>query len=326
MIMIVAPFLKAFVYRTLERVRFQAYTRPQTFEVEYEVRVETPTPQGQRIQIFLPVIQDSSSQRLLDGPHFSSDCRLRNQDPMYGNSYVFFDLQLTLPMTTIRETFRIHIDPSSNRIDHDWKLKDYDACDSDVVQKYLVSNTYIQPELKEIQEIAQRLKGNSTSIRQILFSINQHVIQHLRYGNAITGLYRADETLHGTLVDCGGFDTLYCSLAIACSIPSRIVSGFWLGDGSNHMHAWVESLLPDGSWFPADPSTQQLVHLGRSNKSGRFGYVGSDRMVCSVGCDLVLQTEDQKNIKVDILQHPFILDRDSNESIHVSTKVHARRI
>lgn len=118
---------------------------------------------------------------------------------------------------------------------------------------------------------------------------NEYVLKTLTYGNPIEGLYTAEEAREKKIVDCGGFDTLLQDELKKKGIESRIVAGFW---ESGTMHAWLE--IGD---IPADPSIEYLKRHRRTKKSGRLGFVGSDRIVLSLGSNFGF---------TDILQNPII--------------------
>ena len=164
----------------------------------------------------------------------------------------------------------------------------------------------------KVKARATGLRGSEIRCRHILRQFNEYVIRSLRYGNPRRGLYSASDALSLPEVDCGGFDSLFCALCIASGIPGRIVSGFWPGtDAETAMHAWCEVCLPDGSWVPADPSIEHLVRAGRDRtKSGRLGYVGSDRVVFSVGSNIPIELEGGTATTVDLLQHPTVVVRE----------------
>ena len=57
---------------------------------------------------------------------------------------------------------------------------------------------------------------------------------------------------------------------------------------------------------------------------GQLGFIGSDRIVLSYGCDLTLDVGDIKKT-VDILQNPIIIGKDQND-LKVKTKFLTKRI
>lgn len=131
------------------------------------------------------------------------------------------------------------------------------------------------------------------SIPPEIVQANEFVISYLTYGNPIDGLYTAEEAREKRIVDCGGFDSLLQDELKKRGIESKIVAGFWAGYEQNGMHAWLE--IGD---IPADPSLEYLRRQGRTKKSGRLGFIGSDRIAFSAGDPF--------------LQHPFLKEEDSD--------------
>ena len=110
------------------------------------------------------------------------------------------------------------------------------------------------------------------------------------------------------------------------NLPARLVSGFWAGAKShNDMHVWCEAQLPDGNWLPMDPAIDWLTRRGRDIKSGKFGFVGSDRIALSVGCDINL-TVGTKVIVTPLLQHPIFVPREEGESFLLHATTEAKEI
>ena len=169
---------------------------------------------------------------------------------------------------------------------------------------WLSANRFVQPEDPEIRKIARDVVGTEKDVLLIIKKLNDYAVNRLKYGRPILGLYSVSDSLKKEMIDCGGFASLLISLCLSLGIPARIVSGFWTGYPDNTMHVWAEIGLPDGSWIPADPTVENLKKLGRTKKTGRLGFIGSDRIVFSRGCDLEIKTNVGK-IKVDVLQNPF---------------------
>lgn len=60
------------------------------------------------------------------------------------------------------------------------------------------------------------------------------------------------EVLDSRKGDCNEFAVLFCSLARAAGIPTRIALGLVYLDGAFYYHAWCEC-APDGEWVTVDP-------------------------------------------------------------------------
>ena len=291
------------------------YTKEQQYRVSYEVRVTNISKIHQDATLIIPVVSMRETQTLLDGPIFAPETEIAIEEK-FGNRYAKWPIALPPQGEQLyKQLFQIRTAPAIKKGARAFTVSDYATLDADLRRKYLEPNTYLESDDPEIIDLAKRIQGKGTKVLQTLKRINEFVISRVTYGNPIPGLYKATATLGdesriksgttGIPVDCGGFATLFVSLCQALGIPARIVSGFWAGYHKNDMHAWVEILLPDGSWLPADPATEQLNRLGRSKKSGKLGFVGSDRITFSVGCDLDV-TAGPDPIDADILQNPIV--------------------
>ncbi len=85
---------------------------------------------------------------------------------------------------------------------------------------------------------------------------------------------------------CQDYAHLMIALARGWGVPSRYVSGYlYIADHAGSpirqaaMHAWVECLLPDGSWAGFDPANDRPVGSGYIRVAvGRdYGRRGPDR-------------------------------------------------
>ncbi|MFA5750660.1 MAG: hypothetical protein WC895_05630, partial [Candidatus Shapirobacteria bacterium] len=95
----------------------------------------------------------------------------------------------------------------------------------------------------------------------------------------------------------------------------RRVAGCWTRPREAKMHAWAEWLHPSGVWIPVDPAMESLARNGRTKRSGRFGFVGSDRIALSYG-DHVPIGYGSHPVHADILQHPAVFVGGEKGSAH----------
>lgn len=171
---------------------------------------------------------------------------------------------------------------------------------------------YCQPDLSVqsqhpvILQRAGEFKNSTTLVLELINKLFDHTLELLHYGDPIQGLYTTQQALERNYVDCGGYATYLAALCRACQIPTRIVSGFWVGHHHNDMHAWLECLLPDGQWLPLDPSVAWLRARGRTIKLGGFNYLGSDRIVMSTGSHHEIHHGDQR-LPLGIIQTPLLV-------------------
>lgn len=285
------------IYHLKSAVGAFPWTRPQVFDVCVKTTVINSCKEERSFEAILPLPQCRAGQSLARPFVFSVPETKCTQDE-YGNIYALWKGTLKGDeRRTASIDCPVRVSPSrgSRRTENE----------KDV---FLASNTYVSAE--KVQEIASRLREFNPSVSAYIRAAYEYVVSKLVYGSPIRGLYSVEMALKNPEVDCGGFDTLFCSLLIARGVPARVVSGFWAGgDATSSMHAWCEYML-DGVWIPADPSVSHLVRNGRDRtRSGKLGFVGSDRILFSVGCDMVIQT-GERGMRTDILQHPFLIDGD----------------
>lgn len=282
------------------------YDISQEFRVSLSAEVQNTAADIRSILLIFPVPNSNEYQQIKSDILFSPEGCFRAADSLYNNRYAWWRLRIAGRETlAIRETFEITVKPLECGLTKG-SLDDYARLSSRLYKRYREPNTFLNPADPRIQRIVHETIGSEKGIGAVLSLLNEYVVSRLVYGNPIIGLYPFSAALEKEKVDCGGFATILVSLLIAAGIPARIVSGFFAGYKENLMHAWVEALLPDGNWFPLDPSMEKLSREGKTKKSGRIGFVGSDRVAFSTGCDIPIFA-DGKEVRADILQNPIII-------------------
>jgi transglutaminase-like putative cysteine protease len=189
--------------------------------------------------------------------------------------------------------------------------------------QYLKPNQFINGNNPKIKSLAKKTINGKTNLYQLAQSLYRFTLNYLSYANPIEGLYRFDEALKKRRVDCGGFSTFYLSLLQSVGVPGRLVVGYMIKSNPvkkflqlvnfspftfNNIliHAWVEILLPNGCWFPADPSIEWKRNKGLTKEKGGFGSIPGNRLVTSFGCDFRLKINN-KVYNIDIYQSPKFL-------------------
>lgn len=197
-----------------------------------------------------------------------------------------------------------------------WTLSDYDI-------KKSLHNRFIDGRNQQIQKQAKNIIKDEKTILVIVKNLYQHTLGYLTYGRPIPGLYSYSKVLKNRTTDCGGFSTYLLSLLQATGIPGRLVVGFVIKKNLHtkilslinlkpfnfdllSMHAWVEIKLPDGSWFPIDPSMEWRRAKGLTKRLGGFGFIPDDRLVISYGENFKVNINEEQFI-IDIIQHPTYL-------------------
>jgi hypothetical protein len=122
-----------------------------------------------------------------------------------------------------------------------------------------------------LRDLARRLTGRSTTERDAVSAILNHVADHLKY-RYDPPAHDAIFALEHGLANCQGYAHLALSLLRAAGIPARLAVGLSLSkgwrvpnaDGSltfkmgQGRHAWIEVFYPDLGWVPYDPQMSQL--------------------------------------------------------------------
>ncbi len=317
-----ARSISPLIERLLRKFGFGFDKRPQSYEVVYDVTLQNRLRESQRVTLILPCPSETDRQKLLVNVHFEPEMKIR-REPLFGNSYAYAEFDLGAEPVHVRQTFRIAVNPVNMSQIPSFTMGAYKNLERHFAP-YLESNRFINV-TNEMCELARKIVGNEQDVMKMIKKLNEFVIERLRYGKPISGLYAAQDALDKAEVDCGGFDSLFCSLAIALGIPSRIVFGFWAGDEYGEMHAWAESLLPDGRWVSVDPSVEYLRQRRRTQRLGGVGRLGSDRIVMSRGCDYDLQI-GERVVRCDILQNPILRAKKGMQFIEMTSIVSSERI
>ena len=288
--------------------RIYFYSQPRSYSVEYQVKITNLQSTDNKFYIILPLPLNTDYQSVTSQIIHNPKSLTIKSDSLYHNKYAIWQFRLVAQASqTLCEKFKITVKPRKNIFANNFSLADYPKN-----LNWLSPNRFLNSNDPRIQQLAKKIAGSEKNIFAIIKKLNAYVISNVKYANPITGLYSAKDALQKKEVDCGGFNALLASFCISLGIPSRIVSGFWAGYPSNKMHAWVEMQLPDGQWLPADPSIENLG----SKKSGQLGWLGSDRIAFSIGCDIPVEVNN-RIIYLDILQNPIIISESSSESLDI---------
>lgn len=257
----------------------------------------------------IPLPQSNSYQKIKS---FSSNPNVQemNIEDLFNNKVLLFEaekewqLSINLTLLNIKKT-----------IDSSLSIKKY----SKDQNKYLINDNFIDGEDKKIKSIAEKIFNDEKNCKKIIELGYNFVLDSLIYGNPIKDLYPYTQALNDKVTDCGGYSTLLASLLQSRNIPTRLVVGHLISGGRKNlamarlgfkklelnnlnMHAWLEALLPDSSWFPMDPSIEWRRKNNQTRRKGGFGNIPNDRIVTSFGRNIEINFENKK-MKFPILQH-----------------------
>jgi len=301
---------RRFWHKIAENLRLSFYVRTQKYSVSYTVVVANASNQDRNFQILLPVPLSTEYQTVIKQPTFNLNDFQLIADKDFGNVAALYSGRIAAEQEIVlKQQFEVEVRPrvTAQRLER-MNLRSCKHIKSEKIN-----------ELKN-EKNAEDKAGDDRDDLRVLKELNDAVSRRFCYGDAIKGLYTVEEALKRDKVDCGGFDVALATAAQGEGYSARILSGFWAGYEKNTMHAWLEVQLPDGRVVPMDPSVEKLVNEGRSDKSGRFGFLGSDRIVFSRGCCLPFQINGQE-MMVELLQHPFLLPHDPDLSYALDVKV-----
>jgi hypothetical protein len=296
-------------HRLKEQLGTYSHTGINSFEITYHLSIESKT--ANTITLAIPLPPTTPEQTITELKLHLPNTR-QVTDEKCGNHFFIGSIEprtakLEIPAFSCQTTIR----PYSKK----------NNCSTTGMPSIALTedSNHLHPTDPRIQTLAKNI-GQRSSRKEVASKINAHLVRTLVYGDPIDELYSDLDALLRPRVDCGGYDALFVSLCRANNIPARIVNGFFLDGTKNNMHAWAEFQDEKGHWIPVDPSMEQLAKKGRTKKSGRFGYIGSDRLQLSQGCDIPIEWNN-KQYSAPLLQHPFILDGTGSESIRAALSV-----
>lgn len=215
---------------------------------------------------------------------------------------------------------KISLKEINKTIDSTFSTNDY----LKIQEKYLQNDESVNGNDKKIISIADNAFGKEKNCEKIIQLAYDFVLNYLSYGKPFRDLYPYKQALDEKTTDCGGYSTLLGSLLQSRNIPTRLVVGHLIkgqrselllaGIGLKKlnlknltMHAWIEALLPDGRWFPMDPSIEWRRKNNLTKRKGGFGIIPNDRLVVSFGRNVKLKVKN-KNFSFPILQHVEEID------------------
>ena len=236
-------------------------------------------------------------------------------DKRWGNKLALFTLNDVIK--EIKITFQYNPNSIKRNIDVNYKINDYKKSFLEQHQFLLSPNRFINGEDVSLRRLSESIISGEKNLMNIINRFYRFTLDYLNYGKPIEGLYTYKQAMEERITDCGGFSTFLASLLQAVNIPSRLVVGYLIKKNFItkissiskflSMHAWLEALLPNRSWFPLDPSIEWRRRRGLTERKGGFGYTPADRLVTSFGCDFKININN-KNYQIDLLQNPVYLD------------------
>lgn len=296
------------------------YCREQTYLYGVAIEVRNPTDSTLSCDLLIPIPQHTPYQLLREEP--SASCAISLvQEPMFLFRYAVWHVEI--PAKQKKEcilTCPVRVLPRYAPF-RAVQFSDYQRLDQQLIDRHTRSSEVCASRDPQIGALSDHLAQRTTRADEYIRAVYEYCVTHLSYGSPIRGLYTSRDALDRTQVDCGGFSTFALALLHAKGIPARLVSGFFSHASHDPMHAWIEILLPDGSAVPADLSSDHLLRAGRDRtKSGRLGFVGSDHLTVSWGCDIPFQIGDD-TYRIPLFQYPVCVPESAARELTLSYSV-----
>ncbi len=313
---------KASFITALEHSRLIARARRQIFLFATASTVRNASDRDIPFSVVIPIPQETHYQKLVSPVEWSDASVVLQREDTYGNTFGLWQGTIASRQTReCRASCSVLVSPIHISMPGGKTSEQYKNLPSDLLEAYTARNRFVDGNDSRVQKIADTLLPATAPVGKHLKTLYNHVVSKLAYANPIRGLYAFHDALTLESVDCGGFSTLLISLLHARKIPARLVVGFFASKKSyDSMHAWLEALLPNGTWMPLDPSQDHLFRRGRDRtKSGRFGAIGSDHIVTSVGCDIPIPIRGVVH-RIDLLQYPVLVE-EKEQSLKFDTHV-----
>jgi transglutaminase-like putative cysteine protease len=260
-----------------------------SFEATYVATVEQVPAGLSRLEVWVPLPQDTPAQRItnlrVDSPYPGTIRREKE----FGNSY--FYLSTDEPKhgkLEIRVRFEAERrEVVSSRLSGMSRSESPEALERALREEKLVT---LSP---RVRELARRITYGSTSAEGKARAIYDYIVNTMVYDKTAPGwgngdTERACDVAKG---NCTDFHSLFLSLARAEGIPARFIIGFPLKPDSEGTvpgyHCWAEFYIAGRGWIPVDASDASKAADPR-RRDYLFGNLDPDRVQFTMGRDVRL--------------------------------------
>ena len=126
------------------------------------------------------------------------------------------------------------------------------------LNRYLVSEQYLEKDSREIEAVARDIEGADDT--DIVAGIFDYVVDNISYTGYNPGEVGAEEAIERGGGDCSEFSDILVALCRARDIPAKTTDGFIVQetvggrDISTIKHCWAEVYLEEYGWGPFDPT------------------------------------------------------------------------
>lgn len=260
------------------------------FEATYVATVEAVPAGLGRLEVWVPLPQDTPSQRIgnltVDAPYPGSVRR----ESEYGNSYYYFSTPEPRPgRLEVRVRFEAErLEQRGGSAVRAGRSPD----PPEDLGKHLRAERFVTLSSR-IRTLARQVTVGHTTPESKARAIYDYVVNTMTYDKTTPGWGRGDTERACDVQkgNCTDFHSLFLSLARAEGIPARFLIGFPLGAASRGTvpgyHCWAEFYLPGKGWIPVDASEASKSSDPRK-RDYLFGNLDPDRIQFTAGRDLRL--------------------------------------
>jgi transglutaminase-like putative cysteine protease len=261
-----------------------------SFEATYVATVEQIPAGLNRLEIWVPLPQDSPAQRIrnvkVDSPYPGAVGHERE----FGNSYYY--ISTDQPRTGKLE-IRVSFEAERQEVLSSGLLRAGQHESASTLERLLKEEKMVTLSPR-VRELAHRITYGNTTPEAKAHAIYDYIVNTMIYdktpgtgwGNGDTE--RACDVAKG---NCTDFHSLFMSLARAEGIPARFIIGFPLmkeAEGTvPGYHCWAEFYLPDRGWIPVDASDASKA-ADPKRRNYLFGNLDPDRIQFTMGRNIRL--------------------------------------
>jgi transglutaminase-like putative cysteine protease len=279
---------------------FDPWTDTAHYEFEYRVDLGSiDSKDGQSGRLWLPMPIDTRDQQVLSVAVESPLPHREHRDAL-GNRIATIDWVGRAPRSEIVFRYTIKRMPSSgtpaNAI----------AALHDEPDRFLQPTRKIPLDGVIAQLGAQETRGKSNTAAKIR-ALYDYVYANMRYAKDGTGWGQGDAIWACTekYGNCTDFHSLFMGMARSQGIPARFVIGFPIPHDRTEAdiggyHCWAEAWDSARGWVPMDASEAWKT----KQADAYFGKLPSDRIVFTVGRDLMLNPE-QRGDPLNYFIYPY---------------------
>ena len=258
-------------------------------EATYVATVESIPAGLNRLEVWVPVPQDSPSQAIrnlkVDSPYPGS---IRHEKE-FGNSYYYFTTDQPRPG---KLEVRVSFEADRQEVQGAHLVRASRSETPETLQRSLKEEQLVTLSPR-IRELARRVTTGNRTPEAKAHAIYDYVVNTMIYDKTTPGwgngdTERACDVAKG---NCTDFHSLFMSLARAEGIPARFIIGFPLKPDVEATvpgyHCWAEFYLPGRGWIPVDASDASKA-ADAKRRNYLFGNLDPDRVQFTMGRDIRL--------------------------------------